>query len=83
MIVVVDPAQPVCRCLGQFFWATAQQIGEIGHRRLHAIHGHGNMAAIEVAAMQNTLLFGINNRIVIGAIEFGFNKTPQPRQAIG
>ncbi len=41
------------------------------------------MAAVEMAAVQHAFAFGIDDRIVVGAVEFVFDRLAQPRQRIG
>ena len=60
-----------------------EQIGQVGHRRLHAVHGHGDVAAIEVAAVHHMLPLSVDEGVVIGAVEFVFDELAPPGQAVG
>ncbi len=59
-----------------------EQIGQIRNGIFHAVHRKRDMAAIEMPAVQNALALGIDDRIIVGAIEFVFDRLAQPRQRI-
>ncbi len=59
-----------------------QQVGQIGDSVLHAIHRKRDVTAIEVAAVQHMFADGIDDRVVVGAIEFILNRGAEEWQGI-
>ncbi len=59
-----------------------QQVGEVGHRVLHAVHGKGDVATVEVAAMQHTLAFGVDDGVVVGAVQLILDAVAEERQRV-
>ncbi|MCY1428996.1 hypothetical protein D9M71_448970 [compost metagenome] len=60
-----------------------EQVGDVGYQCLEAVHGEGDMATVEVPAMQYPFGLSVDDRVVVGAIEFGFDEAAQPAQAVG
>ena len=58
------------------------QISQIGDGVFHAVHGHGDMPTVEMPAMENMFAFAIDNGIVVGAVQFIFNKATHPGQTV-
>src|SRR3546814_10889304 len=46
-------------------------------------HGKGDMPAVEMSAVQYALGFGVDDRVVVGAVELDFDERAQPAQAVG
>ena len=65
--------------LGQL---TIEQIGHIGHGILQAVHGKGDMPAVEVTAVKHTLLLGVDQWIVVGRIQLAFHQLAHERQGV-
>src|SRR5690554_7972209 len=59
-----------------------KQISKVGTGLLEAIHDEGDMATVEMTAMHDLAVFNINQRIVVGTVEFGFKKLPPPGQGV-
>ena len=59
-----------------------QQVGHVGHRVLQRIHRERDMPAVEMAAMQDLFAFRVDQRIVVGAVEFGLDQLAQERQRV-
>ncbi len=60
-----------------------EQVGQVGDGILHAVHRERDMAAVEVPAMQHALALGVDDRIVVGAIEFILDRGAKERQRVG
>ena len=46
------------------------QIGDVRDRDLEHVHRHARMAAVEIAAVQDIAGVGVEQRVVVGAVEF-------------
>ena len=60
-----------------------EQIGQVGHGVFQAVHGKSDVTAVEMAAMQNALAGGIDDRVVGGAVELILDKLTQPGKRVG
>ncbi len=58
------------------------QIGQIGDRDFQRVHRERDMATVEVAAVQHALVVGIDQRIVVRAVQFVLDVAAHPRQGI-
>ncbi len=61
---------------------SVEQVSHAGHRRLQAVHREGDMAAVEMTAVQHALFVRIDQRIVVGAVQLGFDPLPRPIQRV-
>ncbi len=59
-----------------------EQVGNVGDRVLQGIHRQRDVASVEVAAVQDALAIHIDQRVVVGAVQFGFDQLAQERQAV-
>jgi len=59
-----------------------EQVGNVGDQGLEAVHGEGDMPTVEVPAMQHAFFFGIDDRVVVGAVQFDLDERAQPVQAV-
>ncbi|RMS12693.1 hypothetical protein ALP75_200484 [Pseudomonas syringae pv. actinidiae] len=60
-----------------------EQVRDVGHQGFQAVHRKGNVPAVKMPAVQHTLGFGIDNRVVIGTVQFDLDERTQPVQAVG
>ena len=54
-----------------------EQVGDVADQVLQAVHGEGDMAAVEVPAVQGALGFGVEQRVVVGAVQLDLDELPQ------
>ena len=57
------------------------QIGQIGDRDFQRVHRERDMAAVEVAAVQHALVVGIDQRVVVRAVQLVLDVAAHPGQA--
>jgi hypothetical protein len=58
-----------------------QQVGEIGHRGLQRVHGEGDVAAVEMPAVQHQFGITVDQRVVVGAVELVLDVLAHPGSA--
>ncbi len=60
-----------------------EQVGDVAHQVFQAVHGEGDMPAVEVSAVQHAFFFGVDQRVVVGAVQLGFDELTEQAQAVG
>src|SRR5690606_22672090 len=45
-----------------------EQVGDVGHQVLQAVHREGDVPAVEVATVQHALGVAVDDRVVVGAV---------------
>ena len=60
-----------------------EQIGDVGDGVFQAVHRERDMAAVEMTAVQDPFACRVDDRIVVGAVQFVFDGPAHPRQGIG
>ncbi len=50
------------------------QVGDVGDGDFEHVHGHAGVAAVEVSAVEDVAGVGVEEGIVVGAVDFGFEQ---------
>ena len=58
-----------------------EQVGDVGDGRLQAVHREGDVAAVEVAAVQDLVALGVDDGVVVDAVELGLEQRLEARPA--